>query len=202
MFEAIEAKLQWLESMLSDLGGMLEEPYRIDLDKARAVLAATRRAPMPPDEAAKAFVELCDRMKWGGQFLLAVNAIDVCRHFMANDPQNAPQIVDQLCTATRLHEKCERDVHLGALLPDAFDEVHRENRSKQASRAATARHADDPRQREKQFVFDCWKDWRSNPERYRSKAKFARDMIEKCKHLESTKNIEDWCRVWEKSEPC
>ena len=33
-------------------------------------------------------------------------------------------------------------------------------------------------------------------DRYKSKAAFARDMLEKCEHLTSTKKIEDWCREW------
>jgi len=74
--------------------------------------------------------------------------------------------------------------------------------SARARDAAVRRHAADPRQAEKAFVLECWKDWRANPTRYKSKAKFARDMLEKCQHLESEKKITDWCRDWEKSEPC
>lgn len=71
-----------------------------------------------------------------------------------------------------------------------------------AARAAQARHKADPRQEEKAFVLNCWRDWQRDPSRYQGKAAFARDMLGKCEHLISQKKIEDWCREWEKSEPC
>jgi hypothetical protein len=55
----------------------------------------------------------------------------------------------------------------------------------------------DPKQRDKAFVRDCWEAWQKNPSNYKGKAAFARDMLNKCEHLESTKRIEDWCRHWE-----
>lgn len=58
---------------------------------------------------------------------------------------------------------------------------------------------EDPRQEEKKFVLECWREWRKLPDKYRSKAEFARDMIDKCEHLVSPKVIEDWCRAWEKN---
>lgn len=59
----------------------------------------------------------------------------------------------------------------------------------------------DPKQKEKVFVCECWQDWQKNPDRYKSKAAFARDMLTKCEHLISQKKIEDWCREWENSVP-
>lgn len=73
---------------------------------------------------------------------------------------------------------------------------------KRAEPAIEAKLAKDPRQAEKMLIKECWREWRKSPVRYRGKAAFARDMISKCEHLESTKVIEDWCREWEKSEPC
>lgn len=70
-----------------------------------------------------------------------------------------------------------------------------------ARRSAEMRRKIDPRTSEKEFVHDCWRRWRLNPDAYRSKAEFARDMLEKCEHLKSQKKIEDWCREWEKLEP-
>jgi hypothetical protein len=72
-------------------------------------------------------------------------------------------------------------------------------RSNLAFHAAKERHARDPKQAEKKFVFECWLDWRQKPSTYKGKAAFARDMLEKCKALESQKVIEDWCRGWENS---
>jgi hypothetical protein len=66
-----------------------------------------------------------------------------------------------------------------------------------ARAGAAARYAKDPKQREKGFVKQCWLDWQSNPQSYRSKAAFARDMLDKCSHLTSQKKIEDWCRDWD-----
>lgn len=62
----------------------------------------------------------------------------------------------------------------------------------------------DPRTAEKERVRECWKAWQNGAQMYRGKAAFARAMIGMCKHLESTKVIEDWCRLWEKSKspPC
>ena len=68
-----------------------------------------------------------------------------------------------------------------------------------AYRAALARVAADPKQKEKAFVFQCWQDWQKKPESYKSKAAFAKDMLTKCEKLDSQKVIEDWSRAWEKS---
>lgn len=70
-------------------------------------------------------------------------------------------------------------------------------RSELAGRGAKERHARDPKQAEKIFVLECWKEWRQKPDSYSGKAAFARDMLDKCEHLKSQKNIEDWCREWE-----
>lgn len=69
--------------------------------------------------------------------------------------------------------------------------------SESARKRAILRHEKDPKQADRNFVFDCWKDWRKKPEAYKSKAAFARDMLDKCENLESQKVIEDWCRRWE-----
>lgn len=70
-----------------------------------------------------------------------------------------------------------------------------------AAKGGKAAAAKDERQVEKAFVRECWKEWRADPARYRGKAAFARDMLDKCGSLKSQKKIEDWCREWEKSEP-
>ena len=66
--------------------------------------------------------------------------------------------------------------------------------------AAIQRWEADPKSGDKAFVKDCWREWKQTPARYKSKASFARDMIEKVVHLTNTKVIEDWCRDWEKEK--
>jgi hypothetical protein len=48
---------------------------------------------------------------------------------------------------------------------------------------------------------ECWADWQVNPERYRGKAEFARDMLDKFPDWCNQKVIEDFCRDWEKEKP-
>jgi|CXWL01.1.fsa_nt_gi hypothetical protein len=79
------------------------------------------------------------------------------------------------------------------------NEKLKEVRRDMAYQGAIARIRLDPKQNDKKFVFTCWQEWQDCPERYSSKASFARDMLEKCEHLVSNKKIEDWCREWEKS---
>jgi hypothetical protein len=67
-------------------------------------------------------------------------------------------------------------------------------------KGAIARHAKNPRQREKSFIRQCWTDWQMKPDAYASKAAFARDMMSKCEHLTSPKVVEDWCREWDKEK--
>lgn len=80
-----------------------------------------------------------------------------------------------------------------------FMELVGAERSDRARDLALRRYEDDPKQKEKDFVFECWKAWQAKPEQYKSKAAFARSMLDKCEHLTSSKKIEDWCREWEKS---
>ncbi|HEY3327463.1 MAG TPA: hypothetical protein VGK14_09865 [Novimethylophilus sp.] len=71
----------------------------------------------------------------------------------------------------------------------------------QARTGALAKIASDPKQAEKKLVKECWQEWRRDPGRYKGKAAFARDMLDKFEHLTSQKRIEDWCREWEKTNP-
>lgn len=75
-------------------------------------------------------------------------------------------------------------------------ELQKSNQGKKGARAKIER---DPKQSEKNLVYECWQKWQKNPDSYRGKAAFARDMLEKCEHLTSQKKIEDWCREWEKA---
>ncbi|KAF0843439.1 hypothetical protein FNL37_0865 [Methylovorus glucosotrophus] len=72
-------------------------------------------------------------------------------------------------------------------------------RAQFARSGAIAKLAKDPKQKEKSFIYECWLEWKNNPLSYKSKASFARDMLQKCEHLTSNKIIEDWCRDWEKA---
>lgn len=67
-------------------------------------------------------------------------------------------------------------------------------------KGAAVRHARSPKTKDRQFVFACWQDWQRQPNRYPTKAEFARDMLDKTEHLKSQKNIEDWAREWEKGK--
>lgn len=72
-------------------------------------------------------------------------------------------------------------------------------KTESAKNSVQRKLARDPKQLEKKFVKECWDDWQKSPEKYKSAAKFAIDMINKCTEIESTKNIENWCSKW-KSE--
>jgi hypothetical protein len=74
-------------------------------------------------------------------------------------------------------------------------------RSEMARMGVMAKLANDPRQKEKAFIFECWQAWQKLLDTYPSKAAFAKDMIAKCEHLKSQKKVEDWCREWEKANP-
>jgi hypothetical protein len=65
-----------------------------------------------------------------------------------------------------------------------------------AKKGIAKKLANDPKQKEKKFVRECWDKWQASPSNYLSQAEFARDMLSKSEHLTSQKKIEDWCRVW------
>ncbi len=81
----------------------------------------------------------------------------------------------------------------------SVDEQRADARRQLAYEGAIEKLRRDPKQREKAFVRECWEKWQQKLDAYRSKAAFARDMLNKCEHLESAKKIEDWCRQWEAS---
>lgn len=69
----------------------------------------------------------------------------------------------------------------------------------QAQHLARIKHAKDRdgKQAAKRVIRELWEDWRNNaPQRYKSKAAFARDMSDKFLELKSTKVIETWCTLW------
>lgn len=68
----------------------------------------------------------------------------------------------------------------------------------EAREYAHKRHSNDPKQKDKTLVRECWDAWQTDQSRYKSKAAFARDMREKFPSLESQPVIEGWCRAWER----
>lgn len=70
-----------------------------------------------------------------------------------------------------------------------------------ARRGAREKLRSDPKQAAKQKVKECWIIWKKEPNRYKSKSAFSRDMLSKFDDLESQRVIERWCKEWE-SEPC
>jgi hypothetical protein len=84
-----------------------------------------------------------------------------------------------------------------AVAIESNDEHLVEARRRLGYEASIEKLKHDPKQREKQFVRECWNEWQKTPGSYKSKASFARDMLNKCEHLVSVKKIEDWCRQWE-----
>ena len=79
-----------------------------------------------------------------------------------------------------------------------FDDPTEYEVNLQAREYAHERHKQDPKQADKANVRECWADWQKKPDRYKSKAAFARDMRDKFPNLESQPVIEGWCRGWER----
>jgi hypothetical protein len=67
-----------------------------------------------------------------------------------------------------------------------------------ARNAAVAKRDNDPKQDDKTAVREHWDLWQTHSSRYRGKAAFARDMLDKYESLRSQGVIERWCRAWEK----
>lgn len=61
---------------------------------------------------------------------------------------------------------------------------------------AHAKLATDPKQKVKALVREFWNEWKKQPDRYKGKAAFARDMLDKFENLESQRVIERWCKEW------
>lgn len=214
MLSAIESSLQWLEQDLSDLAS----PEGITLDAVRDSISEMRQEILrdlfdqlsegDPDcgifipngfaGASRAFHEQCNQLGAGGLLVMAVAAIDGCRLAIEHDPSDHAVIVNQLCVATRMHERFQNLLIQKPALREAWAELQSENQSKRAAHAAKSKHAIDPRRQEKAFVKAKWAEWQDLPSKYRSKAAFASAVLKECKHLVSTKKIEDWCREWEK----
>jgi hypothetical protein len=89
--------------------------------------------------------------------------------------------------------------------PDAIRKILSEFKNKVVaqereprSNGGKSRAQGDPRTDAKDGVFGYWVRWQRKPSYYKSKAEFAKDMLEKFGVLTSVKVIENWCRDWEK----
>lgn len=200
MLDAIGKKLQWLE------GDLIVTADRQDtrLSAVRYFIRYLLDEIKASGGGAQTFHERCHELP-GGDLVLAVNALDQCRDFIRLLPSNQLVILDLFCEAVQRSERFKAYCDLGAVHKAAFRELLAENKRDHAVRAAQARHARDPKQKDKAFVYECWKLWRAGETSYRSKAAFAKDMLRKFEgadedgHITSQKKIEDWCREWEKS---
>jgi hypothetical protein len=71
-------------------------------------------------------------------------------------------------------------------------------RSGVSRKAAFARHAQSPQQAAKEVIRECWEAWQAKPRQYKSKAAFARAMLDKFPDtLKSNQVVERWAREWE-----
>lgn len=57
------------------------------------------------------------------------------------------------------------------------------------------------KQKSKANVKDWWTRWQQDPDMYKSKAAFARAMLDKYPNLTNQATIENWCDKWKKAEP-
>ncbi|HOX69282.1 MAG TPA: hypothetical protein PKV56_15585 [Burkholderiaceae bacterium] len=98
---------------------------------------------------------------------------------------NATWLMDQADAAGRVKEVAT--VMLGKL------------DSQRAAIRARVRHAKDPRRLARDFVYQCWLDWKAKPSQYPSAAAFARSMLDKePDKLRSEVVITRWVRGWAK----
>jgi hypothetical protein len=118
--------------------------------------------------------------------------------FIEIDNANMNTILDPVAAVGSAIDAANALANAMAIISE--DEKLQEIRKNFAYRGAMAKVENDPKQKDKKFVYECWQDWQEKPTRYQSKAAFARDMLDKCEHLVSNKKIEDWCREWEKSD--
>lgn len=148
----------------------------LNLDRAETIL-----------EAASLLADMAERLTFAEQDADFFRA-------QANDLQNLVQEARK-----QIEQNSES---LPGYLSDIVDMAMTQQRKTQASESGKARARQDPRSKEREFVFECWIDWvHKHPDRYKSKTQFAMDMLGKCEHLTSVDVITGWCREWGKSHP-
>lgn len=110
----------------------------------------------------------------------------------ANDLQNLVQEARK-----QIEQNAES---LPRYLSDIVDMAMTQQRKAQATESGKARAKQDPRTKEREFIFERWVEWKTKyPKRYKSNTQFAMVMLLKCKKLKSVKTIADWCGEWNKA---
>lgn len=123
-----------------------------------------QKTPIEPGEDKVIYAEL--------YFLLALIEIDNAYIAMTFNPVDAVTSAIEAANALA-----------NAIAIKSENEKLKKVRRDMAYRGAIARIKLDPKQNDKKFVFACWQEWQDSPERYSSKASFARDMLDKCEHV-------------------
>lgn len=67
-----------------------------------------------------------------------------------------------------------------------------------AKKSVQVKLSRDPKQVEIKNIRKEWNNWQKSPDKYPGAAEFARQMLNKCNHLKSTKHIENLCSEWKK----
>jgi hypothetical protein len=79
--------------------------------------------------------------------------------------------------------------------------VTRDSRRANASKAALVKNSNSPKAKAKEFVRDCWVDWRAGRTRYKNATEFANDMLSKqLDVLKSDRVITGWVRDWDRGK--
>ncbi|TAM17601.1 MAG: hypothetical protein EPN62_19875 [Candidimonas sp.] len=125
--------------------------------------------------------------------LLCVECLREIDHALVALALNPADVIESTLIAKEALDLAKAD--------EVEDEIERKFIIRRAKKAVAAKLANDPRQDEKKFIFECWQDWQAGKSQYTGKAAFARDMLTKVEYLTSTKKVEDWCREWEKERP-
>ena len=100
--------------------------------------------------------------------------------------------------ADALAELAESRAESNENITDEIEGAQRRFSEDRARLAVAKKLAKDPKQKDKVLVRECWDAWKNEPDRYKGKAAFARDMRDKFPNLESQPVIEGWCRTWER----
>jgi hypothetical protein len=107
-------------------------------------------------------------------------------------------LYDRLTAVVNASGSAAEVFHMTVQLEACYRSIYIDTPQDRARDAAVAKHKVDPRQADKAIVRECWNTWQKNPDDYKSKAAFARDMLKQFPNLESQPVIEGWCRTWER----
>ena len=121
------------------------------------------------------------------------------------DRRNANRLLEAFqclvyCQRLQLGESPSKDEEERAKTLD-FEAFEKSINTKKARNAVLAKIAldSDGKQAAKSEIRTEWEKWQKNPKFYKSKAAFARAMLDKHTNLESHRVIERWCKVWSES---